>query len=139
MYYVSSSKYLSEWHVSKDKQKAKLSASIIRKFDYESEVKSGVLFGFPEESAKAYAYNRNLEKGKDQISVVYPGWIYFHPYLKDKYYAPYIFYAIRKDRVKEDSRVAKKWADTIRKDVPTLARWYEKLEKKRRLQELRRK
>ena len=54
-------------------------------------------------------------------------------FLKDKYYTSYIMYAIDARFVEKDSQVAKLWADTIRKDIPILSRWYEaKMEKRRK-------
>ncbi len=114
------------WHVGRDKDKATLSAKILHRFDYENEYKSGFLLGYPEESVKAYAHNRVLKLGENQTSMVWPGMKFFYPFLKDKYYTPYLLYALRADRVKEDSQVAKTWADVIRKEVPTLAKWFEK-------------
>lgn len=115
-----------EWHIGKNKDHASESAKIIRKFDPENEVKSGLLFGYPEASTRAYTSN----KGKDfdeikKIMVGTGGLQYEDPFLKDKYYAPYIFYNMPKNRVKEESQIAKTWADTIRKDVPKLAAWFE--------------
>lgn len=133
--YAFDPKYPGSWHVGKDKDKVALSAKILRLFDYESEYKTGILFGYPEESVKAYARNREIGVEKNQIIMVWPGLQVFHPYLKDKYFTPYIFYSIRADRVEEDSQIAKTWADTIRKEVPTLAKWYEKYVTDRRKQE----
>lgn len=136
MFYATDKKNLTSWHVSKDKNKAKNSAKIIHRFDYQSECQSGILFGFPKASTEAYAFNRNVKLGEDQIPMIWPGLVYFHPYLKNQDYAPYIFYAIREDRIKEDSMVAKKWADTIRKELPILAKWFEKAENLRRKKEM---
>ena len=47
-------------------------------------------------------------------------------YFDDKYYAPYVLYNIPLEYIEKDSQTAKKWADTIRKDVPKLAKWFEK-------------
>lgn len=120
------SKNDTSWHVGKDKDKVILSAKVLHCFDYKNEYKSGILLGYPEESVKAYARNRILKLGENQTSMVWPGMKFFHPFLKDKYYTQYLFYALRADRVKEDSQVAKSWADTIRKEVPILAKWFEK-------------
>lgn len=129
MFYATEPKYETSWHVSLDKNKAKLSAKVIHKFDYKNELLSGTLFGFPKESVKAYAHNRVVKFGKKAILMVSP-YDFNHHYLKNKYYRPYAFYAIRADRVKEDSQTARLWADTIRKEVPTLAKWFEEDEEK---------
>jgi len=121
-------KFNTSWHVGKDKNKVKLSAKIIRKLDYDNELKTGLLLGFPKESSRGYAQDRIAKSKKEKIPMIWPGDIFNDPYLKDKYYTPYIFYAIRKDRVAEDSKIAQKWADTIRRDVPVLAKWFEKQE-----------
>lgn len=117
------------WHVGKNKNKVVESAKIIHKFDYENEVKSGLLLGYPEESAKAYAQNRGRsEKDVMKVMVGTGSLVYKNPYLKDKYYSPYIFYNMPKSKVVEESEVAKKWADVVRKEVPLLAKWFEKSE-----------
>jgi hypothetical protein len=128
LYFKPESENDMSWHVGKDKNKVELSTKIIRKFDYENELKSGLLFGFPEESAKAYAHNR-IAKDEKQIPMVWPD---KEHYFDDKYYASYVLYNIPLEHVEKDSQTAKLWADTIRKDVPKLAKWFEKMEKNRR-------
>ena len=123
LFYAVEDNYSTSWHVGKDKEKVILSSKIIRQFDYENEYNSGILFGFPKSSATAYAKNRVKE---DSVAIVWPGQMSSHPYLKSRYYLPYIFYAIRADRIKTDSVPAKLWADTIRKEIPRLASWHEK-------------
>lgn len=136
LFYLNDRKNLTSWHVSRNKNKVTISAKILHRFDYQSEYQSGVLFGFPSESVKAYAFNRNVKIGEDQIPMIWPGLMYFHPSLKNEDYTPYFFYAIRADRVKEDSKAAKLWADTIRKETPLLAKWFEKAENLRRKNEM---
>jgi len=121
MYFKPESEGDMSWHVGKDKSKVDLSSRIIRKFDFDNELKSGLLFGFPEKSAKAYAHNRTA-KNEKQIPMVWPD---KEHYFDDKYYAPYVFYNIPLEYVEKDSRRAKLWADTIRKDIPKLAKWVE--------------
>lgn len=117
-----------EWHVGREKEKVIESLKTIRKFDYQNEIKSGSLFGFPEASVKAYAHNR-IAKKEDQISMIMIGKERFsNDFLKDKYYAPYVLYGIPENLVAKESQIAKKWADTIRQDVPLLAKWFEKEE-----------
>ncbi len=121
------------WHVGKDKNNVVESTKILHKFDYENEVKSGLLLGYPEESAKAYARNRGKSENEAMKEMVGTGsLVYKDPYLKDKYYTPYLFYNMPKNRVVEDSKVAQKWADAIREEVPTLAKWFERHETERR-------
>ncbi|MFZ2202208.1 MAG: hypothetical protein WAV56_02315 [Microgenomates group bacterium] len=138
LFYATEPRYPSCWHIGRDKDKVKLSAKILRRFDYESEYQSGILFGFPKKSAEAYAYNRISKLKNDPVPMVRPGGQSLHSYLRNKYYLPYIFFAIRADRIKEDSQVAKVWADTIRQEVPILAKWFEKSEFDRRKKEARR-
>ncbi|MFZ3069372.1 MAG: hypothetical protein WA052_03630 [Microgenomates group bacterium] len=128
MYFKPESEGNMSWHVGKDKSKVEISSEIIRKFDFENELKSGLLFGFPEDSAKAYAHNR-IAKDDEQIPMVWPN---NENYFDNKYYAPYVLYNIPLRSVEKDSQTAKLWADTIRKDVPKLAKWFEKKEKNRR-------
>ncbi len=119
------------WHVGKKADQVNLSVEIIRKFDYDNELQSGLLFGFPEESAKAYAHNREVKQDQ-AIPMVGTGSLRFeNPYLKDKYYTPYVLYNMPISRVEEDIQTAKLWADTIRKDVPKLAKWFENSEVRR--------
>lgn len=126
LFIATESKNDTSWHIGKEKDKVTLSEKILHRFDYDNEYKSGILLGYPEESVKAYAHNRVLKLGENQTPMVWPGMKFFDPFLKDKYYTQYLFYALRADRVKTDSQVAKKWADIIRKEVPTLAKWFEK-------------
>ncbi len=127
----------SEWHVGKEKNKISESLKIIRKFDYDNEIKSGLLFGFPKKSVEAYSHNR-IVKENDQIPMMGIGVEkYENKFLKDKYYTPYILYNVPLRNVEEDSLTAKKWADTIRKDIPKLAKWFEKKEVNRRKKEER--
>jgi len=46
--------------------------------------------------------------------------------LKKYYWKPYVRYIVRPGYEYEDSLVAKEWGDLIRKDVPLLAKWFEK-------------
>lgn len=131
MYKAIESKFNTSWHVGLNKDDVILSAKILRRLDYDNEYKSGVLLGYPKESAKGYAQNRIAKSEGDKIPMVWPGDKFNDPYLKDKYYTPYVFYAIRKDSVVEDSKIAQKWADIIRQDVPVLAKWFEKQENDR--------
>lgn len=121
-------KFNTSWHIGKDRDKVSLSVKIIHKLDYDNEVKTGLLLGFPKESVKGYAKDRVAKSEKEMIPMIWPGDKCNDPYLKNKYYTPYVFYAIRKDCVVEDSKIAQIWADTIRKEVPLLAKWFEKQE-----------
>lgn len=128
----------SSWHVGKNRNNVVESAKILHKFDYENEVKSGELLGYPEESVRAYARSRDMsEKEIKKVMLGTGDLIYKNPYLKDKYYAPYIFYNMPKKRVELDSQTAKRWADTIREEVPVLAKWFEKSEAKKIAKALR--
>jgi hypothetical protein len=117
------------WHVGPDKNKVERSAKILHLFDYQHETESGLLFGFPIKSVKGYAHSRNPKPNKTIAMVGCGDLKYNNQYLKDKYYTPYIFYNLRQDTIKSDSQTAKKWADTIRQDIPLLAQWFEKQEK----------
>lgn len=123
------------WFIGKDKDKVVFSAKNIRKFDFESEIKLGLLFGYPRESVETYAKNRTLRLGENPIAMVWPGHQSFHPELKEKYYLPYLTYALKADRVEKDSQTARVWADTMRKEVPILAKWFEKHDNERRNKE----
>ncbi len=119
LFYDFDPEYPSSWHVSYDKYKAQLSVKILRKFDYQNEYLSGILFGFPESSARAYAHNR-VANAENQIPMK-------PPFTN----SPYEFFAIPTDKLSEGIQAAtvKVWADTIRQDVPKLAEWSEKVKK----------
>lgn len=121
------------WHVSRDKTKAELSAKILHKFDYDNELRSGQLFGYPENSAIAYAKDRIKKDDKTSNLIGTGHLLYENQFLKNKDYIPYIFYNMPKDKVEQDSQTAKKWAETIRKDVPTLSKWFERKAARRRI------
>ncbi len=120
----------SAWHIGKNADQVKKSVQIFHDFDLKKEIETGILFGFPEESAIAYAQNRNKDFEETLKVMVGTGeLLYKNEYLKDKYFTPYIFYNMPKDKVVEESKIAKIWADTIRQDVPKLATWFEKKQK----------
>ncbi len=117
----------SAWHIGKNADQVKTSVQIFHNFDLKKEIETGILFGFPEESAKAYAHNRNKDFEETLKVMVGTGDLRFkNEYLKDKYFTPYIFYNMPKDKVQEESKIPKIWADTIRRDIPKLALWFEK-------------
>lgn len=113
------------WHVGRNTEDVKQSIYSLHKFDFENEVITGKLFGFPENSVRAYATNKDPKDG----TVVWVGDKYQNEFLKDKYYTPYLLFSLSAKDIEEDSRVAKKWADTIKTDVPKLAKWFEDKER----------
>lgn len=118
--------YKTEWHVGKDKDLVHESTILIRRFDRESEIRSGEIFGFPKDSTVAYAENKSKPIEEIQQVMVGTGGIQFDdPYLHDRYFAPYVLYNMPKSDVVSESRTAQLWADTIRADVPKLAQWFE--------------
>ena len=104
--------------ISKDKKVIDQIANL--KFSFESHEEDfyqlGVLLGYPPKAARAYASgNRELLiTPNDKDSPV-----------KGNYETPYAQFMIRSGHEKEDIKIAKIWADTIRHDIPKLARWYE--------------
>ncbi len=118
------------FHVSRHKEKAELSSRVLHLFDYDNEYLSGTLFGFPKDAAKAYAENRDKKSQVDKTLMLSGNEKDVHPYLSDKYYAPYILYAVRSNHIEDDSQSAKLWADTIRKEVPVLAEKFERINQK---------
>lgn len=129
LFYATEPGYPIAWHIGRNNSKVRRSARLLHRFDYKSEYQSGILFGFPKESAKAYAHNRITKDEKKLIPMVSP-FRAEQSFLKNKYYKSYAFYAIRADRVEDESRVAKLWADTIRKEIPLLAKWFENHQRK---------
>jgi hypothetical protein len=127
--------YSSSWHVGKDETLVKKSEQIIRQFDYDNELESGKIFGFPKNSVKAYAHNRVAKTPSEEVKMV-PPIDFSNQFLKDKYYTAYMMFAVDARFLEHDSQMAKLWADTIRADLPLLAKWYEaKIEKRRKRQE----
>ncbi len=115
------------WFISHDLEKAKAAMQSLHRFDRDNQIKTGLLFGFPRDSVIAYA--DCLSKTQDEIGKIMVGTgdlVLKNEYLKDKYFTPYIFYNISREKIKKDSQIAQKWADVIRKDVPKLAQWFEK-------------
>ncbi len=115
------------WHIGKDKDQVILSTKILHKYDYENEVKTGTLFGFPKAAVEAYAHSRVSEEAMNLMMNIGKHRSDY-PELKGKYFLPYMLYNIPKTNIIENSQTAKLWADTIRKDVPMLANWFEKKE-----------
>jgi hypothetical protein len=101
--------------VSKDIALAKRAAEIMWSETNEDLVQKSRLFGYPEETVKAYASNTGL--------VV-------HPSNFNKYWAPYVRYIVRPEYIEEDSQPAKEWANIIRSEVPALALQFEEEMKK---------
>lgn len=91
----------------------------------------GILYGFPKEAVEEY-----VKAGSDPQIKVLPDSLEspneFHKRNKDEYWEPYVSYVIRKGYDEEDTRVAKIWADNIRKEFPELACRYEEYMAKRR-------
>lgn len=93
----------------------------------------GNLYGFPKEVVTSYAKHfSHLEKFMTHAILVEES--------IDWYWLPYAEYLVRIGYEKKDTEIAKKWADASRKDIPKLAKEYEKnrlndlLELKRSLQ-----
>lgn len=128
MFYMPEKEYPSAWHVGHNKKDVSESATTIRKFDYKSELKTGLLFGFPNKSVQAYARNNNPKTNNESTTIIWPGDKYLHPKTKDKTYTPYLIYAVNLDSSPTDLKVAEKWANCIRTELPLLAMWYEKKE-----------
>lgn len=134
LFFLSSDPSDSNWYIGKKIEDIKIVMDSIRKFDKENQIKTGLLLGFPEEATKAYA--ENLGKSYEEIKKVMVGTgasVFENEYLKDKYFAPYVFYNMAKTRVEVDSETARIWADTIRKDVPKLAKWFESEQTRKRV------
>lgn len=123
-----------DWYVGKNSEKVKLLTKTIDRFDSESEYETGTLLGYPRNSVKAYAFNRKAKLGQKQIPMI-GSLLSDYSALRNRYFAPYVMFSIRADSIKEDVKVAKLWADTIRKEVPLLAKWYETKENEQKKRE----
>jgi len=97
--------------VSQDKAKAQRAAAIMWSETPADLKEKGILFGYPKAAVAAFA------KGQPLKGLLPRNW--------DKYWAAYVRYAVRPGHELEDSRVAKTWADTIRADLPAIAKKYE--------------
>jgi len=86
----------------------------------------GTLFGFPEKAVKEYAFWMRWYTTDKYFPKTLSRSIDTHKMLQDCYWEPYVQYIVRKGHEKEDSLVAKHWADRIRKDLPELAKKFEK-------------
>ncbi len=128
MVYKPEKEYPSAWHVGHNKKDVSDSATTIRKFDYDSELKTGLLFGFPIKSVQAYATNSDSKTNNKSVAIIWPGDKYLHPKTKDESYTPYLLYAVNLESSDIDLKVAENWANCIRTELPTLAKWYEKKE-----------
>lgn len=117
----------SDWYVGQNETDVRKVFSSIGKFDYDNQVTTGLLLGFPKESVLAYVKNLDKEWEEAEKEMVGTGEaLVKDKFLKDRYYRPYIFYNIPKSLVESESQIAKEWADTIRTDIPKLAKWFEK-------------
>lgn len=98
-------------YVSKDISLAREAMRIMWSKKLVDEIKKGELFGYPKKATKAYA-------SREPMSTITPQSF-------PNYWFAYMRYSVRESYETEDSQVAKKWADCIRKDIPTLAAWFE--------------
>lgn len=113
-------------HVSRSLRLAKVAARIARSNTYEDTLTKGKIFGYPVKAGEVFAVQFPLIAEKKPI----PGGIKFVVQVKDRellshYWWPYARYSVRRGYVYEDSLVAKKWADVVRREVPKLAKFYE--------------
>ncbi len=109
-------------HVSKNKKLAdELSRKIFLK-TAESDLEVGKLLGYPLEAVKAFS---RLGFDRSDYSSLIDSLDKESP-IRGKYWAAYARYLLRKGYEIEDSKIARLWADTIRRDIPKLAQWFEK-------------
>lgn len=79
----------------------------------------GILLGFPPRAVKAYANSKDPSiELVDSLGKNSP--------VKNTPEALYANYGLTKGYEKEDIMVARKWMESIRTDIPKLARWYER-------------
>ena len=110
-------------HISKNKNLAKRTAIILWSEKKKHIIEKGTLFGYPKNVTKIYASFIDEKKwpGKSGALRVITKKSKNFPH----YWAPYIRYVLRSAHAFQDSLIAKKWADIIRKEVPKLGYWYE--------------
>ena len=116
LYYVIDKKHKDMIHISKDKALAEKMAKIQWSEDPKDIIFRGNKYGFPINAVKAFA--------KDLISMG-DYWEIRERIMKYPYWH-YARYRVRSGHEFEDLQVAKKWATIIRKEVPKLAKWFEK-------------
>lgn len=111
-------------HVSKDEEILLENEKLELLDTEEAHFKRGIFYGFGESNSKVYA-EEVVKPGE-----MFPNKRLIHatmvPDLVDEYWYPYIEYLVRVDHEREDSIIAKEWADIVRKDLPELAEKYEK-------------
>jgi len=116
LHYIVDNKNKGMIHISKNKDLAEKMAKLQWSEKPQDIIFRGLQYGFPEKAAKAFA--NDIESMGDYGEVrktikKYPHWHYAR-------------YRVRIGHEAEDLQVAKKWANCIRKEVPRLAKWFEK-------------
>lgn len=108
--------------ISTDQNVVKKLAVIWQENSQTAEYKKGLLLGYPINAVKAFStYSSHPKRQKYLTSIAEATF----PKTQINYY-PYISYTVRRGKEIEDSQVAQKWSECIRKEVPKLAYWYEK-------------
>jgi hypothetical protein len=87
---------------------------------FDAHTKLGRLYGFPKKAV--YAYSANLKEIETQQFKKMVGVAEFHNSFGHWYWEPYVRYIVRRGYEKEDSLIAKSWADEIRLELPSLAK-----------------
>lgn len=114
LYYLLDEKEKDFIYLSKDAALATRASKIMWSRKPADEIEKGSLFGYPELATKSFVEQGgiNAPTPDDPEKFLYYWW-------------PYARYIKRVGHFKEDTIIAKKWADTIRKDTPKLAEWFE--------------
>jgi len=105
------SKYSDLFHVSKNKDVATQLNKIMWSEKQTNVYKKGILYGYPKKAVKTFSISPakcTVLSGK----------------YKNKPWFPYARYMFRKENVKDDSKSARLWSETLKKDIPLLDKWY---------------
>lgn len=123
IFYSLSKRFANTIHVSKDKKILAENEKMELLDTQDAHFKRGVFYGFGEELSSVYA-SEVIKPGE-----MFPNDKLIHatmvPELVDQYWYPYIEYLVRRGHEMEDSMIAKRWAEIIRKELPQLAKEYE--------------
>lgn len=103
-------------HVAKTQELAKKMSLLQWSKREEDILFRGIQYGFPEKAVRLFSANHEKLTAVDSKSSL----------LADCYWKPYVRFMVRIGHEKEDSLVAKNWADIIENEVPIVGRWFEK-------------
>jgi hypothetical protein len=106
--------------ISKDPKRIEEVIKLGSNLTLEAEYELGILLGYPKEAVHAYVYEYSTISFDDKANLLDTK----HPEFK------YSGYRFRRGFEQEDLKTAILWMETIRKDIPKLAKWFENIKYK---------